>query len=92
MFVLLCFAGLQSVYVSAESELAKKNQRNSINRMELDTLKIQGNKELPKVLFVVPWQEVKSNKGDKEEQGLVLHSLYGDIFDPITPTDHIESN
>jgi len=60
--------------------------------MELDTLTIQGNKELPKVLFVVPWQEVKSKKGEREDQGLILHSLYGDIFDPVTPKSILRKN
>jgi len=82
---------LYSGTIAAEKS-SNKTQRGNINRMELETLKIQGNKELPKVLFVVPWQEVKSTVGGREEQGLVLHSLYGDLFDPVKPTSKVTIN
>lgn len=52
-------------------------------RVELDTTVIKGNTELPKYLYVVPWQDRKSEK--KVEQKLVLHNLYGDLFDPVLP-------
>lgn len=51
--------------------------------IELKTTIIKGNKELPKILYIVPWQEIKSSK--KAERKLVLHSLFGDLFDPILP-------
>lgn len=53
------------------------------NQMELDTTVIKGNTELPKYLYVVPWQDRKS--AEKVEQKLVLHNLYGDLFDPVLP-------
>lgn len=53
------------------------------NQIELDTTVIKGNTELPKYLYVVPWQDRKS--GQKFEQKLVLHNLYGDLFDPVLP-------
>lgn len=53
------------------------------DKIELDTTFIKGNTELPKILYVVPWQDkLKSKVG---EQKLVLHSLFGDIFEPIAP-------
>ena len=55
----------------------------SEERIELETTIIKGNKELPKILFIVPWQDVKQSKVD--EQPLVIHSLYGDLFDPVVP-------
>ena len=54
--------------------------------LELNTTFIKGNKELPQVLYVVPWKDVKNSK--KEEQRLVLHSLFGDLFDPIQPNQY----
>lgn len=68
-----------------------KNDGNNVatDRLELETLKIQGNKELPKVLFVVPWQNKIQKKGGKNEQRIVLHSLYGDLFDPVGPTNSL---
>lgn len=55
------------------------------DRLELETTFIKGNKELPQILYVVPWQDVKSKK--KKEQQIVLFSLFGDLFDPVTPSD-----
>jgi len=51
--------------------------------IELETTIIKGNKELPKILYVVPWKDIKSSK--KSERKLVLHSLFGDLFDPVLP-------
>ncbi|PKG83039.1 hypothetical protein CXF85_11880 [Colwellia sp. 75C3] len=56
-----------------------------VDRVELKTSFIKGNKELPQVLYIVPWQEIK--KTTKKPKNMVLHSLYGDIFQPITPAD-----
>ncbi len=53
------------------------------DRIELETTTIKGNAELPKYLYVVPWQDKKVK--NKEEQKLVLHNLYGDLFDPVMP-------
>jgi hypothetical protein len=49
--------------------------------VELTTTFIKGNKELPQALYIVPWQEIKKTKTTPEN--MVLHSLYGDIFQPI---------
>jgi len=51
--------------------------------IELQTTTIKGNKELPKILFIVPWKDVKPSKQNQQE--LVLHSLFGDLFDPVLP-------
>lgn len=52
-------------------------------RIELDTTTIKGNTELPKYLYVVPWQDRTEHK--KIDQKLVLHNLYSDLFDPLMP-------
>ncbi|MFK5892000.1 MAG: hypothetical protein QM504_02135 [Pseudomonadota bacterium] len=51
--------------------------------IELRTTIIKGNKELPKILYIVPWKDIKRSK--KAERKLVLHSLFGDLFDPVLP-------
>lgn len=56
------------------------------DKIELETTIIRGNKELPKILYIVPWKDVKPVK--KGEQELVLHSLFGDLFDPVLPIDY----
>ena len=57
------------------------------DKIELETTIIKGNKELPKILYVVPWQDRKKTKS--EEQQLQLHSLFGDLFDPVVPDETI---
>ena len=56
------------------------------DRIELEMTTIKGNKELPKILYIVPWKDVKKSR--KEEQKLVLHSLFGDLFDPVLPKEN----
>jgi hypothetical protein len=53
------------------------------DKIELRTTVIKGNKELPKILYVVPWKDIKRSK--KAERKLVLHSLFGNLFDPVLP-------
>jgi hypothetical protein len=53
------------------------------DRLELETTIIKGNKELPQILYVVPWQDIKRSR--KKEQQIVLYSLFGDLFDPVNP-------
>lgn len=53
------------------------------DRIELQTTTIKGNKELPKILYVVPWKDVKQSK--KAERKLELHSLFGNLFEPVIP-------
>jgi len=55
------------------------------DKIELETTIIKGNTELPKILYIVPWQDnVSSEIG---EQSLVLHSLFGDILRPVAPKE-----
>jgi len=58
------------------------------DRIKLEMTTIKGNKELPKILYVVPWKELKQSR--KDEQKLVLHSLFGNLFDPVLPAGHID--
>jgi len=52
---------------------------------ELQTTIIRGNKEAPQLLYIVPWQNTK-NSATKDEQQLTLHSLFGDLFNPVLPS------
>lgn len=58
-------------------------QVNAEDKIELEITTIKGNRELPKILYVVPWQDMTSTKG--QEHKLVLHSLFGDLFEPVIP-------
>lgn len=54
-------------------------------RIELESITVKGNKEFPQTLYIVPWQDVKARS--RQEQPLVLHSLFGDLFDPLHVID-----
>lgn len=56
---------------------------NAQDTIELETTTIKGNTELPKYLYVVPWQDKEADR-DKERK-VRLHNLYGDLFDPVMP-------
>lgn len=53
------------------------------DEIELQTTIIKGNKELPKILYIVPWKDISKSKNT--ERKLKLHSLFGDLFDPVLP-------
>jgi hypothetical protein len=53
------------------------------DKIELQTTIIKGNKELPKIIYIVPWKDIKKSKN--AERKLELHSLFGDLFDPVLP-------
>lgn len=57
------------------------NNLRAEDTLELETTFIKGNKEMPQILYVVPWKDIKKSK--REAQYLILHSLFGDLFDPV---------
>ncbi|RYY77085.1 MAG: hypothetical protein EOO52_06250 [Gammaproteobacteria bacterium] len=52
---------------------------------EVDTTRIKASRELPKVLYVVPWKDLEARK-DTEEK-LVLHDFFGDLYEPVLPAE-----
>ena len=58
---------------------------NAEDRLELETTFIKGNKELPQIIYIVPWKDIKSTR--KKQQKIVLYSLFGDLFEPINPEE-----
>lgn len=60
------------------------------DKIEMKITRIKGNKELPKLLYVVPWKDIKQSK--HEERKLELHSLFGDLFDPVIPRQSTQIN
>ena len=51
----------------------------TLDRLELDTTEITGNRELPKVLYIVPWK--KSDLGDLT--GRPTNSLLDEVLAPV---------
>lgn len=64
------FSVCACTYAEESSELQQNNNKAA--------------QELPKILYMVPWQETKTDT-KKEQQKLVLHSLFGDLFEPTLP-------
>lgn len=60
---------------------ASANVAMAQERLEIESIVIKGNREFPQILYIVPWKDMKT-KGNKG-QTLVLHSLFGDLFDPV---------
>ena len=58
---------------------AKTAARKGPDRLELDTTDITGNRELPKVLYIVPWK--RSDLGDVV--GKPVNSLLDDVLQPL---------
>lgn len=64
---------------SAKTRAAAKGSGNAHDRIELDTTEITGNRELPKVLYIVPWK--RSDLGDMV--GKPVNSLLDEVLQPI---------
>jgi len=63
--------------------VAVANHSAADDEVELETTFIRDNKELPQVLYIVPWKDV--GEKNKKKEPLILHSLFGDAFDPVIP-------
>jgi hypothetical protein len=54
------------------------------DRVKLDRTVISGNQELPKVLYILPWESKESRPA--LDPGLELYS--GDVLAPVNPASH----
>jgi len=52
--------------------------------INLDGVQIRGNKELPQILYIVPWQEVETVRR-VQEQDIMLYSLSERRIKPVMP-------
>ncbi len=52
--------------------------------INLDGVQIRGNKELPQILYIVPWQEVETARR-VQEQDIMLYSLSERRIKPVMP-------
>ncbi len=75
-----------SIATAGNHAIASNDDSN--DTLQMRTTFIKGNKELPQVLYIVPWQELKTKH--KKEKTLVLHSLFGDAFEPMIPRNSAE--
>lgn len=63
---------------------------NARDRIKLETTIIKGNKEMPQIVYIVPWKNI--NGQTQNEQTLVLHSLFGNLFEPVHAADTRSEN
>ena len=72
-FLLLCqLLTFSAAVVAAEAELP-------VGRIELDETVISGNQELPKVLYIVPWQKAQPG----ELTGRPVNTLLDEVLAPL---------
>ncbi|MFK7885859.1 MAG: hypothetical protein AB8G16_03250 [Gammaproteobacteria bacterium] len=71
----------ETVTTDTETEQSADTVTASTTRLELDTTSVTGNRELPKVLVIVPWK----NPDLVELTGRPLASLVEEVLSPIDP-------
>jgi type IV secretory pathway VirB10-like protein len=64
---------------AARQSAAEKSARKGPDRLELDATDITGNRELPKVMYIVPWK--RSDLGDVV--GRPVNSLLDEVLQPL---------
>jgi len=74
-FALAC--GIWVAATSAESDPAE-------DRIELEETLISGNQELPRVLYIVPWQDPKQTPSIRLDPSV----LEREVFRPLYPPDY----
>ena len=72
-------AAVGTVAARKEPSGTKASARKGADRLELDPTDITGNRELPKVLYIVPWK--RSDLGDLV--GKPVNSLLDDVLQPL---------
>jgi hypothetical protein len=72
-------AGAKTAGAPQKETGAKAAARKGPDRLELDTTDITGNRELPKVLYIVPWK--RSDLGDVV--GKPVNSLLDEVLQPL---------
>lgn len=79
----LCFS-LAAQTVNAQAvEATTANEKATNTTIDVETTRIKASKEQPNVLYVVPWKEMENSKNN--EQKLILHDFFGDLYDPVLP-------
>jgi hypothetical protein len=64
---------------AAKPQPAAANRGNAKDRLDLDSTQITGNRELPKVLYIVPWRSAEL--GDLV--GRPVNSLLDEVLEPV---------
>ncbi len=77
-----------SLYAEGESEPLSSAEIQAViadgDVINLDGVQIRGNKELPQILYIVPWQEVETIRR-VQAQDIILHSITDLRIKPVMP-------
>ena len=71
--------------ILAQGVTRRQETSGVMDRMDLDRTEITGNQELPKVLYIVPWQK----SGPAELMGKPVNTLLDEVLAPIDRTEFV---
>ena len=72
--VLVALCAAPAAYGNDAAPAAKSKER-AIDRLELDSTAITGNRELPKVMSIVPWKAAEPPAGPDRPMGSLIEEL-----------------
>lgn len=52
--------------------------------IEMDATTIKANKELPKLLYIIPWKDTELAEATGERK-ILIPALFGDFYQPVPP-------
>ncbi len=52
--------------------------------IEMDATTIKANKELPKLLYIIPWKDTELAEATGERK-ILIPALFGDFYQPVLP-------
>jgi hypothetical protein len=64
-----------SAAMAIDAPPATKSKERAIDRLELDSTAITGNRELPKVMSIVPWKAAEPPAGPDRPMGSLIEEL-----------------
>jgi hypothetical protein len=64
-----------SAAMATDAPPATKSKERAIDRLELDSTAITGNRELPKVMSIVPWKAAEPPAGPDRPMGSLIEEL-----------------
>src|SRR5690625_3522405 len=77
LLLILCAISMHGV----ADEREPRTNVEQVAKVEIDVTTIRTTKELPGLLYIVPWQEAEI-AANTEQRKIVIHDLFGDFFSP----------
>lgn len=64
--------------------LAWSQERGPRIQIQMDQTTIRANKELPQLLYIVPWKDIDLSDSTQQRK-VIIHNLFGEFYQPIMP-------